>query len=258
MLTPQAVAERTFTKAKFGGYTMQEVDDFLDEITRDYGILCEENTSLKGKLKVLADKINEYRETEDIMRATLHNAQKTANEIVSEAESKREAILDALEQDIRARKKAYDDEMAVCRAQLASAREKATEYIAAIQELTDQQQEFLAKLPDLGQGGEVEDAAPEEAPAEEAPTEGTPDPVSVAEPSGDSFGDMIAQEAEPAPEEASESAESEISNAPEEDVDEQETPASKDSSAQPVEQHFSNTSRIDFSNLKFGKDYEIK
>lgn len=242
MLTPQAVAERTFTKAKFGGYTMQEVDDFLDEITKDYGALCEENASLKGKLKVLADKISEYRETEDIMRATLHTAQKTANEIISEAESKREAILDALEQDIRARKKAYDDEIAVCRTQLASAREKTTEYIAMIQELTDQQQEFLSKLPDLGQGGDVEEPAVEsEEPAVEEPAAEQPQ-------EGDSIGDMIAQEAEDAP--AAEEA------APEEAPEE--TPAPEQAPAQTAEQPFSTTSRIDFSNLKFGKDYEIK
>lgn len=241
MLTPQAVAERTFTKAKFGGYTMQEVDDFLDEITKDYGALCEENASLKGKLKVLADKISEYRETEDIMRATLHTAQKTANEIISEAESKREAILDALEQDIRARKKAYDDEIAVCRTQLASAREKTAEYIAMIQELTDQQQEFLSKLPDLGQGGDVEEPAAEDAEAAgEAPA--------GEQPKEDSIGDMIAQEAEEAPA-AAEAAPEEVP---------EEAPAPEQAPVQAVEQPFSTTSRIDFSNLKFGKDYEIK
>ena len=238
MLTPQAVAERTFTKAKFGGYTMQEVDDFLDQITKDYTALFEENASLKGKLKVLADKINEDRETEDIMRATLHNAQKTANEIVSEAEGKREAILDALEQDIRARKKAYDDEIAACRAQLASAREKTAEYIAMIQDLTDQQQAFLDKLPDLGQGGDVEEPA-EEAPEEEAAPAGeVPAEQPAPEQEGDSIGEMIAQEAEETP-------------APEE-----EAPAEPEQA--PAEQPFSSTSRIDFSNLKFGKDYEIK
>lgn len=233
MLTPQAVAEHTFTKAKFGGYTMQEVDDFLDEITRDYTGLFEENAALKSKLKVLADKINEYRETEDIMRATLHNAQKTANEIVTEAENKREAILDALEQDIRARKQAYDDEIAVCRAQLASAREKTTEYIAMIQDLTTQQQEFLSKLPDLGQGDEV----PEPAPAEETAEPQEEIPVQEAETPAeeDTIGAMIAEEAE-------------------ELVPEPPAPAPLPKQ----EEGFSNTSRIDFSNLKFGKDYEIR
>lgn len=235
MLTPQEVVERTFTKAKFGGYTMQEVDDFLDQITKDYAGLYEENASLKGKLKVLADKISEYRETEDIMRATLHTAQKTANEIVSEAEGKREAILDALEQDIRNRKKAYDDEIAVCRSQLASAREKATEYVAMLQELTDQQQEFLSQLPDLGQGGDVSEPEEETGEADAAAPEQVPE-----EQESDTIGEMIAQEAE------------------------QESPAQPEQApAQPEEmpaqpEQPAVTGRIDFSNLKFGKDYEIK
>lgn len=243
MLTPQEVAEHTFSKAKFGahGYTMQEVDDFLDQITRDYTALSEENVSLKGKLKVLAEKIGEYRETEDIMRATLHNAQKTANEIVSEAESKREAILDALEQDIRARKQAYDDEIAACRAQLAEARARTTEYVAMLQDLTDQQQAFLASLPDLGQGGDVEEPAAEEVPEEPAEEPEAPAEAAEAEaetaPAEDSIGEMIAEEAEPAPEE----------------------PAAEELRLPKLEeQPTSGTSRIDFSHLKFGKDYEIK
>lgn len=238
MLTPQEVVERTFTKAKFGGYTMQEVDDFLDQITKDYAGLYEENASLKGKLKVLADKINEYRETEDIMRATLHTAQKTANEIVSEAESKREAILDALEQDIRNRKKAYDDEIAVCRSQLASVREKATEYVAMLQEITDQQQEFLSKLPDLGQGGDVQEPEAETDEADAAAPEQVPEEQPEQE--GDTIGEMIAQEAEQESPAQPEQAPSQ----PEEMPAQPEQPAA--------------TGRIDFSNLKFGKDYEIK
>ena len=246
MLTPQAVADRTFSKAKFGGYQMQEVDEFLDEITKDYRALSEENATLTQNLKILAAKINEYRETEDIMRATLHNAQRTANEIVAEAESKREAILDALEQDIRARKQAYDDEIALCRRQLAEARQQVTEYVATIQELTDRQQAFLTNLPDLGQGDEVELPTTPSAPEEEAaPIPQEPESA----PENDSIGEMIAQEAEAAPEAAEPVPEDEEEMLLTLDTEEPE---------QPAEQHTSNTSRIDFSNLKFGKDYQIK
>ena len=246
MLTPQAVADRTFSKAKFGGYQMQEVDEFLDEITKDYRALSEENATLTQNLKILAAKINEYRETEDIMRATLHNAQRTANEIVAEAESKREAILDALEQDIRARKQAYDDEIALCRRQLAEARQQVTEYVATIQELTDRQQAFLTNLPDLGQGDEVELPTTPSAPEEEAaPIPQEPESA----PENDSIGEMIAQEAEAAPEAAE--------SVPE-DEEEMLLTLDTEEPEQPAEQHTSNTSRIDFSNLKFGKDYQIK
>ena len=169
MLTPKAIAEQTFTKAKRGGYDMQEVDTFLDELTQDYTALTEENAALKGKLKVLADKITEYRETEDIMRVTLRNAQKTANDMVSEAESKREAILVALEQDIRARKAEYDNEIAACRAQLAAAQARTANYVAMLQDLTNQQQAFLDSIPDLTPE-EVAAAAPvQEEEAEEEP-----------------------------------------------------------------------------------------
>ncbi len=226
MLTPQEVAERTFTKAKFGsGYTMQEVDDFLDQITSDYNTLFEENAGLKGKLKILADKIAEYRETEDVMRATLRTAQKTASDIVAEAENKREDILNALEEDIRARKKAYDDEIAACRAQLANAREETANYLATVRELTERQQSFLEHLPEQIQSPvpEQPDAAPET--AEAAPAE-EPAPEQL-----DAIEEMIAEEAKPA----------------EAEPEQPETP--------PVG---AGTSRIDFSNLKFGKDYEIK
>ena len=237
MLTPQQVAEQTFNpvgRGKNSGYNMEEVDNFLDQITADYTALANENTDLKNKLKILADKITEYRETEDMMRSTLRSAQKTANDMVAEAEQKREGILDALEQDIRARKAAYDDEIAICRAQLAAARKETADYISSIQALTDRQQSFLDTLPDLGLDGELEGETELETP--EVPAEEPAAEEAVAEPeTADSIGDLIADEAAAAIEE------------------EEEAPA-----PQPEPVASSATSRIDFSNLKFGKDYKIK
>lgn len=240
MLTPQQVAEQTFNpvgRGKNSGYNMEEVDNFLDQITADYTALANENTDLKNKLKILADKITEYRETEDMMRSTLRSAQKTANDMVAEAEQKREGILDALEQDIRARKAAYDDEIAVCRAQLAAARKETADYISSIQALTDRQQSFLDTLPDLGLDGELEGETELETP--EVPAEEPAAEEAVAEPeTADSIGDLIADEAAEAIEE-----------------EEEEAPAP---APQPEPVASSATSRIDFSNLKFGKDYKIK
>ncbi len=240
MLTPQQVAEQTFNpvgRGKNSGYNMEEVDNFLDQITADYTALANENTDLKNKLKILADKITEYRETEDMMRSTLRSAQKTANDMVAEAEQKREGILDALEQDIRARKAAYDDEIAICRAQLAAARKETADYISSIQALTDRQQSFLDTLPDLGLDGELEGETELETP--EVPAEEPAAEEAEAEPeTADSIGDLIADEAAEAIED-----------------EEEEAPAP---APQPEPVASSATSRIDFSNLKFGKDYKIK
>ena len=79
MFTPQEVSEKVFPKASFGGgYSMSAVDEFLDALTEDYSTLFKENVTLKAKLKVLAEKVEEYRATEDAMRSTLLTAQKVA------------------------------------------------------------------------------------------------------------------------------------------------------------------------------------
>ena len=99
MLTPQEVSSKTFPKAVMGGYAMAAVDEFLDALTEDYTNLYKETAALKAKVKSLMEKMEEYRQVEDAMRSTLLAAQRTAKEIVSEAEQKRDAI--AAEADAR-------------------------------------------------------------------------------------------------------------------------------------------------------------
>ena len=69
LLTPQEVSGHAFTKAVMGGYNMAMVDEFLDELTDDYTALYKENAALKAKMKVLVEKVEDYRATEDSMRA---------------------------------------------------------------------------------------------------------------------------------------------------------------------------------------------
>ena len=91
MLTPQEVSERAFPKASFGGYNMSQVDEFLDVLTEDYSALYSENAVLKSKMKVLVEKVEEYRSTEEAMRRALLTAQKMADELVAQAEAKKAA-----------------------------------------------------------------------------------------------------------------------------------------------------------------------
>ena len=92
MYTPQEVSEKTFPKSSglSSGYSMTAVDEFLDGLTEDYTALYKDNTTLKAKLKVLAEKVEEYRATEDAMRSTLLAAQKMAAQMVAEAQAERD------------------------------------------------------------------------------------------------------------------------------------------------------------------------
>ncbi len=97
MFTPQEIQEKTFVKAVFGGYDMQTVDDFLEPLTADYITLYKENAVLKSKMKVLVEKLEEYRAQEQSMRKAIVSAQRTADAMVAEAEKKSAKIMNAAE-----------------------------------------------------------------------------------------------------------------------------------------------------------------
>ena len=96
MLSPQEVQEKTFSKAVFGGYDMATVDDFLDAVSTDYAALYSENTVLKNRMKVLIEKLEEYRAQEDAMKKALIAAQQSADELTAATEQKcAQALQDA-------------------------------------------------------------------------------------------------------------------------------------------------------------------
>ena len=88
MFTPQQIEQIAFKKATFGGYDMQQVDEFLEPLTEDYVTLYKENALLKSKLRVLVGKLEEYRKNEAQMKDAVVNAQKTCDKMVREAEVK--------------------------------------------------------------------------------------------------------------------------------------------------------------------------
>ena len=88
MFTPQQIDQISFSRATFGGYDMQQVDEFLEPLTEDYVTLYKENALLKSKMRVLVGKLEEYRKNEAAMKDAVVNAQKTCDKMVREAEVK--------------------------------------------------------------------------------------------------------------------------------------------------------------------------
>ena len=88
MFTPQQIDQISFSKAKFGGYNMEQVDEFLEPLTEDYVTLYKENALLKSKMRVLVGKLEEYRKNETAMKEAVANAQATCDKMVREAEAK--------------------------------------------------------------------------------------------------------------------------------------------------------------------------
>jgi len=164
MLTPQEVSTHAFTKAVMGGYNMAMVDEFLDELTEDYTSLYKENAALKAKMKVLVEKVEEYRATEDSMRATLLTAQRMADSIVHEAEDRRDQLLSQAEADAQERQRQLERDLEILGKRLHSGQEELAKFIFASRELCSKQLGFLEQLPQMP----VEVPA---APAKEPPVE---------------------------------------------------------------------------------------
>lgn len=158
MFTPQEVSEKVFPKASFGGggYSMSAVDEFLDALTEDYTALYKENVTLKAKLKVLAEKVEEYRSTEDAMRQTLLTAQKMAAKLVQEAQAEKDQLLADAKAEAEAEVRRLDDEKKAAQQKLVMAQEKLADFIRRSDELCQAQSAFLQTLPEL----ELAPAAP--------------------------------------------------------------------------------------------------
>ena len=240
MLTPQEVSTHAFSKAVMGGYNMAAVDEFLDVLTDDYTTLYKENAALKAKLKVLVDKVEEYRATEDSMRATLLTAQRMADTIVREAEakrdemlaeaqSKRDHLLADAESDAKVKIARYEQEVAEAEARMQKGQQDLNRFISEVRDVCMKELAVLELLPQA----EVQVA----------------DPVVVEEPAEElSQVDEIEEKVMAA-----------FAAAPDEDKEPEEAPVEEKKDdypeGNPFEDALGETRVINLSELKFGRNY---
>lgn len=135
MITPQQIEQISFSRATFGGYDMQSVDEILEPLTEDYVTLYKENALLKSKMRVLVSKLEEYRQNEASMKDAIVNAQKTCDMMVKEAEAKCTQMLTDANNVATQNIKNADAQISVENERVEEARRTAA---AKIDELTDQ------------------------------------------------------------------------------------------------------------------------
>lgn len=92
MLTPLDIHNKEFKKS-LRGYDANEVDEFLDEVIKDFETLYKENLELKEQLQAQKDNLNRYKEMEDTLQSTMVLAQKMAEEAKRNAEKEAELII---------------------------------------------------------------------------------------------------------------------------------------------------------------------
>ena len=93
MITPLDIENKRFSKQMVNGYSVEEVDDFLDELTVDYTKIYKEVNELRAKVDELNKSLVQYKTIESTLQNTLVMAQSTAEEVKSVAKQQADQIV---------------------------------------------------------------------------------------------------------------------------------------------------------------------
>ncbi len=120
MITPLDIENKKFSKKTFNGYDPEEVDIFLDDLTKDYENLYRQSTENKKAVEDLETKLEHYKQIETAMQGTLlmaqnaaeeakNNAKKEAEQIIKDAERKAKESTVDIDGEIKSKKKELDE-----------------------------------------------------------------------------------------------------------------------------------------------------
>jgi len=163
MLTPQDLQEISFEKAKIGGYVMKSVDDVLEPLLQDYVTLYKENAVLKSKMRLLVERLENYRANESEMKAALEKA-RSQKAAPAEAAPAAPATAAPGAADAEAER-------------LRQAKQATADFVRAVEAQLARQQEALEALK---RELPVEQAAPRTPKAEELPSRRYDSPADIA------------------------------------------------------------------------------
>lgn len=120
MITPLEIEEKRFSRKRMNGYSVEEVDDFLDELAVDYSKNYKEVSELSAKVEELTKSLEHYKTIEETLQNTLVMAQATAEEtkklaqqqadqLIREAKASAQKGVEELKQEIKMKQIELDD-----------------------------------------------------------------------------------------------------------------------------------------------------
>lgn len=93
MITPLEIENKKFSKQMMNGYSVEEVDDFLDELTIDYEKIYKQVGEATKKASDMEEELKKYKNIENTLQNTLVMAQTTADEIKELAKQQADQIV---------------------------------------------------------------------------------------------------------------------------------------------------------------------
>ncbi len=146
MITPLDIENKKFSKQMMNGYSVEEVDDFLDDLTSDYTKNYKEATELKSKVDELTQNLEHYKAIEQTLQSTLLMAQTTAEDVKKVAQQQADQIVNDAKANAQKQVNDLDNEIIAKRKELEDVKKQFDIYKAKMEALLISQLELLKDI----------------------------------------------------------------------------------------------------------------
>lgn len=146
MITPLDIENKKFSKKTLNGYDPDEVDDFLDELTKDYTELYRKANESDSKIDSLESELKNYKNLEDTLQKTLVMAQSASDEVKKNAKEQADKIIADAEKQAKESVSEYDSKIKDKEKELEDLKKKFDVYKAKMESLLISQLELLKDI----------------------------------------------------------------------------------------------------------------
>ena len=146
MITPLDIENKRFAKQMVNGYSVEEVDDFLDELTVEYSKNYKEVNELRTKVEELNNSLVQYKTIESTLQNTLGMAQSTAEEVKNVAKQKADQIVDEAKANAQKQVDELNNEILLKQKELDDVKKQFDIYKAKMESLLISQLELLKDI----------------------------------------------------------------------------------------------------------------
>ena len=146
MITPLDIDNKRFSKQMVNGYSVEEVDDFLDELTADYSKNYKEVNELRAKVEELNNSLVQYKTIESTLQNTLVMAQSTAEEVKNVAKQKADQIVDEAKVNAQKQVDELNNEIIMKQKELEDVKKQFDIYKAKMESLLISQEELIKEI----------------------------------------------------------------------------------------------------------------
>ena len=146
MITPLDIENKRFAKQMVNGYSVEEVDDFLDELTVDYTKNYKELNELRNRVDELDKDLEKYRTIESTLQNTLVMDQTTAEEVKNVAKQKADQIVDEAKANAQKQVDELNNEIILKQKELDDVKKQFDIYKAKMESLLISQLELIKDI----------------------------------------------------------------------------------------------------------------